>query len=91
MDRSHPRGPVIRLGVAQLEARMPWEHEVVRSSRTTETSSCALRCGRSSMAEPQVVVPLTSVRFRPVTPQRIQFKPLVAEMADATVSESVNI
>ena len=41
------------------------------------------------MAEPQVVVPLTSVRFRPVTPQRIQFKPLVAEMADATVSEAV--
>jgi len=42
------------------------------------------------MAEPQVVVPLTSVRFRPVTPQRIDFiHPLVAEMADATVSEAV--
>lgn len=41
------------------------------------------------MAEPQVVVPLTSVRFRPVTPQRIQLNPLVAEQADATVSEAV--
>jgi hypothetical protein len=71
VDRVHPRGPAIRLGVAQLEARMPWEHEVVRSIRTTETSSGALRCGRSSKAEPQVVDPLMSVRFRPVTPQRI--------------------
>jgi hypothetical protein len=42
------------------------------------------------MAEPQVVVPLTSVRSRPVTPQRIDSTtPLVAEMADATVSEAV--
>jgi hypothetical protein len=42
------------------------------------------------MAEPQVVGPLTSVRSRPATPQRIDFRnPLVAEMADATVSEAV--
>lgn len=90
------------LGVAQLVARVLWEHEVVRSRRTTETthfteamaewfrheianldtrvrftlaspdiSASAQRCGRSSMAEPRFVVPLTSVRLRPVTPLRI--------------------
>ena len=31
----------------------------------------ALRCGRSSMAEPWLVMPLMSVRSRPVTPERI--------------------
>ena len=41
------------------------------------------------MAEPWVVIPLVSVRLRPVTPERIRTKPLVAEIADATVSEAV--
>jgi hypothetical protein len=66
------------------------EHEAVRSIRTTETNhSGALRCGRSSMAEPRVVIPLVSVRLRPVTPERIDsITPLVAEMADAAVSQA---
>ena len=38
VDRSHPRVPVSFLGVAQLAARVLWEHEAVRSIRTTETN-----------------------------------------------------
>ena len=68
------------------------EHEVAGSKPATETNPAfgVLRCGRSSMVEPRVVIPLVSVRFRPVTPERIEItRPLVAEMADATVSEAV--
>ena len=69
------------------------EHEVAGSKPAAETNPItkgALRCGRSSMAEPWVVIPLVSVRLRPVTPERIDsINPLVAEMADATVSEAV--
>lgn len=41
-----------------------------RSGKTITTSS-ALGCGRSSMAEPRFVIPMVPVRLRPVTPKRI--------------------
>ncbi len=62
------------LGVAQQAARVFREHEVAGSKPATETTSpaCAFGCGRSSTAEPRDVTPLTSVRFRSVTPKRMR-------------------
>jgi hypothetical protein len=66
------------LGVAQLAARVLWEHQVAGSNPATETigssdiegqGTRAFGCGRSSVAEPWVVIPLASVRLRPATPK----------------------
>ena len=106
------------LGVAQMAARVIWDHEAAGSRPATETSrKRVLGCGRSSMAEPWAVNPLVPVRLRPVTPKpmpcnasRIRaaenralapdgqgsqapfdaplINPLVAELADAPVSET---
>jgi hypothetical protein len=77
------------LGVAQLAARVLWEHEAVRSIRTTET--------RSSVRSGVAVAQLQSrglwsrwCRFdSDRSPLSALMLPLVAEMADATVSEAV--
>jgi hypothetical protein len=72
--RSHVGEPVqFYLGVAQMAARVIWDHEAVGSKPATETSiKRALGCGRSSMEEPWAVNPLVPVRLRPVTPKRMQ-------------------
>ena len=65
-------GSQIHLGVAQMAARVIWDHEAAGSRPATE-SSCkrVLGCGRSSMAELRNVTPQVPVRLRPVTPKRI--------------------
>ena len=70
---------------------MPWEHGVAGSNPAAETTSLmrVLGCGRSSMAELRDVTPLVPVRLRPATPKRMRHRnPLVAEQADAPVSET---
>ena len=74
MVRSHVGEPIQHhLGVAQMAARVIWDHEAAGSRPATETSiKRALGCGRSSMAEPWAVNPLVPVRLRPVTPKRMR-------------------
>ena len=38
MDRSHPRVPILQLGVAQMAARVIWDHEAAGSRPATETT-----------------------------------------------------
>lgn len=67
-----PVGTSFQLGVAQMAARVIWDHEAAGSKPATETRQRALGCGRSSMAEPRAVNPLVPVRLRPVTPKRMR-------------------
>lgn len=79
MVRSHVGGASsLHLGVAQMAARVIWDHEAAGSRPATETScQRALGCGRSSTEEPWAVNPLVPVRLRPVTPKRTRI-PCVA-------------
>ena len=73
MVRSHVGEPIqFHLGVAQMAARVIWDHEAAGSRPATETNcKRALGCGRSSMAELRDVTPPVPVRLRPVTPKRM--------------------
>ena len=76
------RGYQFQLGVAQMAARVIWDHEGHRRAEEPMTvrdlpprpDKRALGCGRSSMAEPWAVNPLVPVRLRPVTPKRMHFE-----------------
>lgn len=83
--RANPRrgASSLHLGVAQMAARVIWDHEAAGSRPATETSiKRVLGCGRSSMEEPWAVNPLVPVRLRPVTPKHTQIlasRPRAAE------------
>ena len=59
--------------VSSEEEHSPVQRGVAGSSPARGAKSRALGGGRSSMAEPRVVGPLTSVRSRSATPKRIRF------------------
>jgi hypothetical protein len=75
MVRIHPREPDFHLGVAQLAARVIWDHEAAGSRPAAETSifQCCVCLGVAvaQWLEQWVVVPRASVRLRPVTPKRM--------------------
>ena len=82
--RSGPPRPVHR-DVAQPGSAPVWGTGGRRFKSCHSDQRRALRGGRSSMAEPWAVNPLVSVRFRSVTPQRIEAR--LAKPADAARSK----
>ncbi len=73
-EPSHVGEPTqFHLGVAQMAARVIWDHEAAGSRPATETSvRRVLGCGRSSMAELWAVIPRVPVRLRPATPKHMR-------------------